>query len=98
MEKSGTEFVVPGVNAAQLKTAGEQADKWDEIISDLELALRVAKQANLLVDADAFNMLRKVNNQVKAQSDFEPKLKERFGTVINYFSNSKRKAAPPEEV
>ncbi|MDD5310052.1 MAG: hypothetical protein PHU25_22270 [Deltaproteobacteria bacterium] len=31
---------------------------------------------NLLTDAAAFEMLRKVNNQVKAQAPFEPKLKE----------------------
>jgi hypothetical protein len=53
----------------------------------------VAKQANLLDDAEAFNMLRKVNNQVKAQVAFNPKLKERFATVIEYFASSRR---PPK--
>ena len=51
-----------------------------------------------LVDAEAFNMLRKVNNQVKAQVAFDPKLKERFTTVAEYFANAKRKAPMPEEV
>lgn len=57
---------------------------------------RGRRQANLLTDAEAFNMLRKVNNQMKAQAAFDSKLKERFGTVIDYFTSSRRKAQPPE--
>jgi argonaute-like protein implicated in RNA metabolism and viral defense len=91
MEKSGADFSVPGVSAADLRRAGEKADQWDEVVSDIELALRTAKQANLLDDAEAYNMLRKVNNQVKAQEAFNPKLKERFGTVVEYFSRRSSK-------
>ena len=98
MEKSSEPFSVPDVTPEKLRTTGEQADMWDEIISDLEVALHVAKQANLIVDAEAFNMLRRVNNQVKAQVPFEPKLKERFSTVLDYFSATKRKNALPENV
>lgn len=94
MEKMGAEFAVPGVTASALRTAGEKADMWDEVIADLELALRVAKQANLLADSEAFTMLRKVNNQVKAQTAFEPKIKERFATVADYFSSARKTAAP----
>ena len=32
---------MPGVSAPALKTAGQKADLWDEVIADLELALRV---------------------------------------------------------
>jgi hypothetical protein len=92
MEKMGPEFTVPGVTAAELRAAGEQADLWDEVIEDTELALRVAKQANLLADNDAFTMLRKVNNQVKAQAAFNPKIKERFTAVTEYFSSARKTA------
>jgi hypothetical protein len=96
LEKIGSEFTVPGVAATALKTAGQKADLWDEVIADLELALRVVKQANLIADNDAFTMLRKVNNQVKAQAAFAPKLKERFATVGEYFASARKTPKIPE--
>jgi hypothetical protein len=98
MESAGEELTVPKVTSAELRSRGQQADMWDEIIADLQVALRVATQANLLVDAEVFNMLRKVNNQVKAQADFDPKVKARFSTVLDYFGNTKRKKPLPEDV
>ncbi len=91
IEKVGTSFSIPGVTASGIAAKGVLAEGLDEVIEDMEIALETLKQANLLADADAYTDLRKVNNQVKAQADFQPELKDRFATVITYFS-SKRKS------
>ena len=96
MEKSAGTFVVPGVDPEALSIRGDNAETFDQVIEDLEIIKRTIKQGNLLADELAFNDLRKVNNQVKAQEDFEPAIKERFASVIEYFKvkrSSKEEAA-----
>lgn len=85
MEKAAGTFVVPGVDPEGLRIKGDTAETFDQVIEDLEIALHTIKQGNLIADESAFNDLRKVNNQVKAQEDFEPAIKERFTSVIEYF-------------
>ena len=89
MEKSAGDFVVPGVDPEALRKKGDTGDTFDQVIEDLEIALRTIKQGNLLADEAAYNDLRKVNNQVKAQADFMPDIKERFNSVIEYFKSKK---------
>ena len=44
-----------------------------------------------LADAEAYTMLRKVNQQVKAQSEFDPSLADRFQAVTAYFAASPKR-------
>jgi histidinol-phosphate/aromatic aminotransferase/cobyric acid decarboxylase-like protein len=90
LEKSEGGFIVPNVTAAALRAAGKLAEDIDQIIEDLSVANEILKQGNLLADAEAYTMLRKVNQQVKAQSQFDASLKERFQAVIAYFAASPR--------
>ena len=89
MEKSAGTFVVPGVDPEALRIRGDIAETFDQVIEDLEIVKRTIKQGNLLADELAFNDLRKINNQVKAQDDFEPAIRERFASVIEYFQRKK---------
>ncbi len=90
LEKSDGTFSVPNVDPAALRAAGILAEKMDEIIEDVEVSLETLCQANLIDDADAFNMLRKVNDQVKSQSKFDPSIATRFTAVTEYFASSGR--------
>jgi len=90
LEKSDNLLAVPGVDPASLRKAGYLAEKMDEVIEDLDVSLETLKQANLIDDADAFNLLRKVNDQVKSQSKFEPSIAARFTAVTEYFASSGR--------
>ncbi len=90
LEKSDNKLAVPGVEAGPLRKAGTLAEKMDEIIEDLEVILETVKQANLIDDAEAFNMLRKVNDQVKSQSKFDPSIAIRFTAVTEYFASPGR--------
>jgi hypothetical protein len=96
MEKSKEAFFVPGVDAAGLRAAGDLAENIDQVIEDMTVALKTLKQGNMLADAEAFTMLRKVNMQVKAQSQFAPYLLERFQAVRQYFALKRKPATPPE--
>ena len=97
LEKSDNKLAVPGIDPTSLREAGNLGEKMDEIIEDLEVALETLKQANLLRDADAFNMLRKINDQVRSQSKFEPSIATRFASVTEYFSSTGRTAKSAEE-
>ncbi len=83
--KKGAAFAVPGVDAAALASAGQQADKVDQVIEDVRTLLAKLQQANVLIDAEAIELLRKVNAQVNAQGAFDENLFERFAAVGAYF-------------
>ncbi len=56
------------------------------------------KQGNLIKDADAWDKLRAINDQVKAQAKRNPELLTVFADLIGYMSKGPRTAknAPPE--
>lgn len=88
MAKKGDEFQVPGVTAAELADLGLQADLADQVIEDLRTILHRLQQGNLLIDAKAQEMLRRVNAQVNAQGKFDANLFERFATIGAYFGRN----------
>src|SRR5262245_39735303 len=62
LEKAGERFTAPrDVSKATLLGAADRADGIDQVIVDLEVVLARMKQANLLFDAEAWELLRKVN-------------------------------------
>lgn len=85
LAKKGSEFAVPGVDPAALATAGDRAEKIDEVIEDLRTLLARLEQANVLIDGEAIDLLRKVSAQVNAQGKFDENLFERFSAVGAYF-------------
>jgi hypothetical protein len=96
LEKAGERFTAPrGVDKAALLAAAERADGIDQVIVDLEVVLARVKQANLLFDAEAWELLRKVNDQVRAQGKHEPELLAVFSPVLNFFARGPRTRRPP---
>lgn len=96
-KKSGQLFV-PGVDPSELARFGAMSEEIDIVIEDVKVILVKLKQANLLIDAKAFDLLSRVNDQVKVQSKHDPSLRKRFNTVLEYFR--KRRGArekPPEK-
>lgn len=102
MEKdaaAGGSFTPPkDVTAANLREAGRQAEEIDLVIRDLEVLLAKVKQGNLIKDADAWDKLRAVNDQVKTQAKRNPQLLTVFADLIEYMARGPRtaKSAPPE--
>jgi hypothetical protein len=97
MTKSAPGFAVPGLEPERLEELGRQAEVWDTVITDLEIALGRARQANLLVDAAAYNALRRVNNQVKAIAPFDAGVRVRLSAVVDYFKRAPRQAKAPRK-
>jgi ABC-type transporter Mla subunit MlaD len=96
LEKAGERFTAPkGVSKAALLAAAERADGIDQVIVDLEVVLTRLKQANLLFDAQAWELLRTVNDQVRAQGKRDPELLAMFSDVLNFFSRGPRTQRPP---
>lgn len=88
LRKVGAGITVSGdINPAALEEAGELAEAADLVVHDLEQLLTQAKQANLLLDAAAHNMLRQLNDAVQAQGKFKPELLSSFEAVLAYFKN-----------
>lgn len=87
IERAGKSFQPPpGVTAESLRKAGQKADGIDLIIHDLEVVLNRFKQGNLIFDAEAYKLVRQVNDQVKAQSKHSPELARIFEPLLHAFS------------
>lgn len=96
MEKAGAQFSPPpGVTPASLRDSGNRADSIDQVILDLEVVANKLKQANLIFDADAWEQVRKMNDQVKAQGKHDPELLVMFKPLLDFFARGPRPPAPP---
>jgi hypothetical protein len=95
LEKSPTKFTAPaGVTPATLRAKGRRAEGIDQVILDLEVVMNKLKQANLLFDADAYDEVRKTNDQVKAQGKRDPEVMVMFKPVVDFFARARPGAAP----
>jgi hypothetical protein len=95
LEKSGTRFAVPaGVTPASLRATGKRAEGIDQVILDLEVVMNKLKQANLLFDLDAWEQIRRINDQVKAQGKHDPEVLVMFKPLIDFFARGPRSSAP----
>ena len=95
MEKAGAKFTAPGgVSAASLRALGTRAEGIDQVILDLDVVLNKLKQANLLFDAEAWEQVRKMNDQVKAQGKHDPELMVMFKPLLDFFARGPRASAP----
>lgn len=81
----GGGFVAPrDVTPESLRKAGRKAEQIDEVIASVEFLLGTLKQANLLLDADAWEQLRKLNDQVRAQGKSDPEIARLFTPLTDY--------------
>jgi len=97
IERAGKLFVPPaGVTADKLRQAGERADGTDVIIHDMEVLLHRLKQGNVLHDADAYSLVRQVNDQVKAQAKLNPELNKIFALLLQGFATGRKSRPEPE--
>ena len=95
IEKSSGRFAPPaGVTAASLRALGKRAEGIDQVILDLEVVLNKLKQANLLFDAEAWEQIRKTNDQVKAQGKHDPEILFMFKPLLDFFARGPKPAAP----
>jgi len=95
IDKAGDKFTPPkGVTPASLRDGGQRAEDIDLVIADLEVVVQTLKQANAIFDGDAWEQLRKVNDQVNAQAKHQPELKAIFANVIAYFAKGPRRSKP----
>jgi hypothetical protein len=95
LETAGPTFVVPDITPAGLRSKGAMADDIDMVIAEVEGLLHKLKQANLLLDAAAWEDLRKLNDFVKAQGKHKPSVLVQFRPLTEFMSS--RRAAPKAE-
>lgn len=90
LEKAGSAFVAPaGVTPDSLRKAGIAADEIDRIIASVEVVLGQLRQANLLLDAEAWEQLRKVNDMVLAQSKTSPEILGLFAPLRAFMTRGR---------
>lgn len=98
MRKAAGKFIAPAdVTPDVLEKAGEHAEDIDHIIASLEVVLANLKQANLLLDGKAWELLRKVNDQVNAQGKTNPEILTMFLPLTRYmkrFGRTTRRKTP----
>ncbi len=94
VEKSGAKFSPPGgVTPASLRALGKRAEGIDQVILDLDVVLNKLKQANLLFDAEAWEQIRKMNDQVKVQGKHDPEIFVMFKPLLDFFARGPRPGA-----
>jgi hypothetical protein len=95
MEKAPEKFAIPNLTAADLRKQGKMADDIDKVIIELEYLTYRMKQANKLLDAQAYESLRRVLTFVRGQEKFDPGLAARVPNLIAYFARGGSKTAEP---
>ena len=78
---------VPEVNPDELERMGNMAEGMDLILNDLDMLREVCRQANLIIDSDTHNMLRRVLAFVRAQQKFDNTLPTLVPQLEVYFGN-----------
>jgi hypothetical protein len=90
-EKAGNKFALPpGVTPDSLRAAGQRADLIDQLLLDIDVVKQILQQANLLFDAEAWEQIRKVNDQVKAQAKHDPALAVMFQQLLESLAKGPR--------
>jgi len=98
ISKAGAKLTLPSdITADKLAVACEKAENIDQVITDLEVVITTLKQANLLFDAEAWEMLRRVNDQVKAQAKYAPELEGIFRTLFEFMARKRPGGPAPKE-
>jgi hypothetical protein len=98
LEKAGGRLAAPAdVSPSSLRASGQRAEDVDQILADLDVVTNKLKQANILFDADAWEQVRKLHDQVKAQGKHDPELLVMFGGLLDVFARGPRQpaAVPP---
>jgi hypothetical protein len=95
LEKAGAKFTAPaGVTPESLRAAGARAEGIDQVILDLEVVMNTLKQGNLLMDAAAWEQVRKMNDQVKSQGKHDAELLVIFKPLLDFFVKGPRPTGP----
>ena len=91
MAKNADRLCPHNVDANSLIEKGKMAEAIDRVIVDTENALTKLKQANLILDADAHEALRKVLAFVRGQEKFDPRITDLVPALESYFSSDRPK-------
>lgn len=86
LDNKELKFVAPeGITAEKLRKAGARAEGMDNLVINVEALLEQLKQANLIADIEAFDLLSQINDQVKAQGKRNKAVTTAFAGLNAYF-------------
>ena len=91
------EFTVPGVSSTQLREAGIKSEDIKKYVLDISNACKAIKQQSLLYDDLAYELVRRVNTQVKGEAKYNAQIKDKFEPLFHYFERTVKKTEEPEE-
>lgn len=87
IDKAGARFSPPpGVTAGAILDAGMRADTIDQFVLDLDVLRERMRQAQLIFNAEAYLMARKMNRAIKAQMGFDAAVGLMFQKVLDAFA------------
>lgn len=88
MRDNDGRIAVPQLTADELAAKGQATFNIGNTVANLETALRVFKQQQLITEADAHEALRRVLAAVRAAEKFDPRITDAFPDLIKYFDNA----------
>ncbi|EYF02983.1 hypothetical protein [Chondromyces apiculatus] len=97
LERAGTTFSPPpGITAQALRDAAMRVDGTDQCLTDLDVVREKFRQSHLIFGADAWKLVRQMNDHVKAQMKHDPEIGVIFQQLVEAFAAFYRR--PPTEV
>lgn len=87
IEKAGAGLPLPPeITPDELRRLGQRAEQIDQVLDDLRVFSQRLMQANLLMDAEAFNALRRIYGIVKSEASWDPGIHQTFQPLFEFFS------------
>lgn len=87
LNEAGDRVVVPGVSSVDLVQAGQRAAALDQVKNNLQTALLIVSQQDLIEGEKAHLLLRRVLASVRAAEKFDARVTQLFPDLIAYFEN-----------
>jgi copper homeostasis protein CutC len=86
LEKAGEQFnSVQGISAEILRDEGQQIDKLEQVIRDLEVILSRAERTSLLQKAGTYTKLRRLNDLAKVYAKHDSLYLRMFKPLFDFF-------------
>jgi DNA repair exonuclease SbcCD ATPase subunit len=86
LEKAKEQFTaMEDISPETLRDEGQQIEKLEQVVRDLEVILSRAKRTSLLQKASTYTKLRRLNDMVKAYAKHDPIYSIIFKSVLDFF-------------
>lgn len=99
LEKVGDRLLLPhDLTPSALREARDRAESLHRVVADIQAVLKTFQQGSLINDAHAYDLLRRVNDQLKVQLARDPELAGYFQQTLKFFAQMSKHASAEKKI